>query len=147
VIAVISSSGGHLTEAMETASLLGGYGVFYVTSKLPHIGGTLEGKDHYFVRDPHVSIAGYIINAVQSLVILIRKNPRFIISTGAGIAVPMCFIGKALGAKIIFIETGARVTTPSRTGRLIYNIADLFVIQREGLRKYYPRAVYGGSLL
>ncbi|MBF0217408.1 MAG: polysaccharide biosynthesis protein [Candidatus Omnitrophica bacterium] len=147
MIAVISSSGGHLTEAMEAASELGGYDIFYVTSKMPHIEGTLKGKEHYFVRDPHVSLVGYLVNAFQAFGILTRKRPRIIISTGAGIAVPMCFIGKALGAKIIFIETGARVTTPSRTGGMIYKIADLFVIQRESLRKYYPRAVCGGSLV
>ena len=32
------------------------------------------------------------------------------------------------------------------TGRLIYPIADLFIVQWKEMLKLYPKAVYGGSI-
>ena len=53
-------------------------------------------------------------------------------------------IGKILGSKIIYIETFANIHTKTATGRLIYPIADLFIVQWESMLKVYPKAVYGG---
>ena len=88
----------------------------------------------------------YIIKAVK---ILIKEKPDAIISTGGGeIAVPFCYIGKVMGAKVIFIETLARMTTPSGGGRLVYPIADLFLVQWETLlKKYGDKAKYWGKVI
>ncbi|QKY70305.1 hypothetical protein Len3610_12510 [Lentibacillus sp. CBA3610] len=34
----------------------------------------------------------------------------------------------------------------TRTGRFMYKHADLFIVQWESLLKFYPGAVYGGSI-
>jgi UDP-N-acetylglucosamine:LPS N-acetylglucosamine transferase len=147
MICIIASAGGHLTEAMKATALLKDSPRFYVTFSLPHIAQSLPGEEYYFIEDPHVSPVKYLRNFFQALRIFRRKRPKVIITTGAGIAVPMCVIGKIAGAKIVFIETGARITSPSRTARLLYPIADVFIVQWEPLLKYFPKAVYGGALI
>ena len=86
---------------------------------------------------------------IKAVKILIREKPDVIISTGGGeIAVPFCYIVKVLGAKVIFIETLARMTTPSGGGRFVYPIADLFLVQWESLLEVYgSKAKYWGKVI
>jgi len=147
MICIIASAGGHLTEAIKATSLIKDYPRFYVTFYLPHIPDSLLGEECYFVEDPHISPWKYLFNFFQSFKIYLKKRPKIIITTGAGIAVPMCTIGKLFGSKIVFIESGARVTQPSRSGKVLYYITDLFIVQWESLLKFYPNAVCGGPLL
>ena len=59
----------------------------------------------------------------------------------------MCILGKIFGSKIIYIETFANHHKKTATGRLIYPIADLFIVQWEEMLEIYPKAVYGLSLI
>lgn len=88
----------------------------------------------------------YVIKAVK---ILLKEKPDLIVSTGGGeIAVPFCYIGKMLGAKIIFIETLARINEPSGGGKYIYPISDLFLVQWKSLlKKYGNKAKYWGRVI
>lgn len=145
-VCVICSAGGHLSEALAAVAEVTAE-CYFVTYDEPHVRDRLTGREVFYVVDPHISPLLYLKNAWQSLRILLRKRPKVIVSTGAGIALATCFLAKLAGKKIIFIENGARVTTPSRTGRLIYPIADLFIVQWKPLLRHYPKAVYGGTLL
>ena len=48
------------------------------------------------------------------------------------------------GSRIIYIETFANITTKTITGKLIYPIADLFVVQWKSMLELYPKAKFGG---
>jgi len=72
--------------------------------------------------------------------------PDIIMTTGASVALPMCYIAKLFRKRIIFIESFCRVKKPSLFGRLIYHIANLTIVQWEPLLKYYKRAEYGGYI-
>ena len=52
-----------------------------------------------------------------------------------------------MGTRIIFVETGSRVTRLSLTGRIMYRIAHLFFVQWPQLQQQWPRARYEGRLL
>jgi len=69
-------------------------------------------------------------------------------TSGAGVALTPCYLAKMLfGAKIIFIETSSRFDRPSLIGRMLYPIADLFLVQWPGALKYYgKKAKYAGCL-
>ena len=43
-------------------------------------------------------------------------------------------------------EKYANRNRKTATGRLVYPIADLFIVQWEELLKIYPKAVYGGAI-
>ena len=145
-VCVVCSSGGHLSEALaaiEEVNVPHYFVIFYE----PHVVSRLRNEEVHYVIDPHRSPIGYVKNLWQSSKLFFRKRPKVIVSTGAGIALATCFLGKIFGSRIIFIETGARVTSPSRTGRIMYRIADLFIVQWEPMLKIYPKAKYGGPLL
>ena len=58
----------------------------------------------------------------------------------------MCILGKIFGSKVIYIETFANTNKKTATGRLIYPIADLFIVQWEEMLKLYPKAKYEGRI-
>ena len=87
-----------------------------------------------------------LINCFISLFQFIKFRPKYIITTGTHTAGPMCYIGKIFGSKIIYIETFANSQTKTVAGKLIYPIADLFIVQWESMLKLYPKAKYFGGV-
>ena len=121
--------------------------MYWVTFKTKHTDTLLKDKPHYFIIDPVTSKFKFIINAFQSLCHILKERPKVIISTGAGMAIPTMLLGKfLLKSRIIYVESAAAVIEPSRTGRFMYKYADLFLIQWETLKEFYPNAKYVGIL-
>ena len=75
-----------------------------------------------------------------------KEKPDVVITTGALVAFPICLIAKIFGKHIIYIESFARVNSRSLTGRLLYPISDLFLVQWEEMLKFYPKAKYVGGI-
>lgn len=150
----ISSTGGHLEELTQLKDMFKKYDYYIVTEKTK---SNLKMREKYLKRVSFLVYGSYttlfkkitypfklLINSFLSLFIFIKVRPKYIVSTGAHTAGPMCCIGKLFGSKIIFIETFANSKTKSRTGRLVYKFADLFIVQWEEMLELYPNAVYGG---
>ena len=76
----------------------------------------------------------------------IKIRPSVVVTTGTHTAVPMCYIAKIFGKKIIYIETFANRTTKTLTGKIIYPIADTFIVQWKEMQKLYPKSLYFGSI-
>jgi UDP-N-acetylglucosamine:LPS N-acetylglucosamine transferase len=143
-ICLISSHGGHLRELLDATSSVAG-DKYYVTCRTAHTQELLADERAFFVIDPHLSLIKYLLNALQSLFILLRRWPQVIVSTGAGIALPTLLFGKYLcRAKIIYIESAANVVHPSRTGKMMYRYADLFLLQWESQQEFYPDGILVG---
>ena len=51
-------------------------------------------------------------------------------------------LGKIFGKKIIYIETFANINKKTLTGKIIYPVADLFIVQWKKMLEFYPKAVY-----
>jgi UDP-N-acetylglucosamine:LPS N-acetylglucosamine transferase len=145
-VLVIGAGGGHLTEAMLATDGIPMHRVI-VTYKLPHTDKTLGDNRHHYVIDPHKSYWKYLVNALQSLWIILRERPEYIVNTGGGISIACSLLGKVFGTRLIYVESGARINTPSKTGRFLYKYSDLFIVQWRPLLAHYPNAVYGGPLL
>ena len=75
-----------------------------------------------------------------------REKPDIIISSGAAVAVPFFYIGKLIKAKLIYIEVYDRITKPTITGKIVYPITDLFVLQWEEQKKFYPKGIVLGGI-
>ena len=88
----------------------------------------------------------FLLNCFKSLYLYIKIRPKYIVTTGTHTAVPICYLGKLFGSKIIFIETFANRYTKTLSGKLIYPISNLFIVQWEEMLKFYPKAVFGGSI-
>ena len=88
----------------------------------------------------------YFYLCLKTIYFYFKLRPKVIVTTGTHTAGPMCYLGKIFGSKIIYIETFANKNKKTATGRLIYPIADLFIVQWEEMLKLYPKAIYGGSI-
>ena len=75
-----------------------------------------------------------------------KEKPDLIISSGAAVAVPFFYLGKMMGAKLIYIEVFDRIDKPTMTGKMVYPIVDKFIVQWEEMKKVYPKAVNFGSI-
>jgi len=148
-VCFVASSGGHLEEISRLREIESKYDSFLVTEKSDfEVKNFCEKK--YLIyqmnRRELLFLPKFIWLFFVAWRLLYREKPDFIITTGALAAYPFCIIGKYMGMKIIYIESFARVYHPSLTGKLLYNFADLFVVQWEDMLELYPKSVLGGGI-
>ncbi|KAG2222037.1 hypothetical protein INT45_003682 [Circinella minor] len=90
-----------------------------------------------------------------SIRIILKTMPDLILCNGPGSCIPICmaaYLVRILGIRkqrieIIYIESFARVTSLSLTGKLLYFFVDRFIVQWNELIKKYPKAEYHGILV
>ena len=149
----ISSTGGHLNELLQLSPLFEKYDSYIITEKdkanenLKNI----YGEKLYFLpygtrAKLFTYIFKYLFLCFKTIYLYAKIRPKVIVTTGTHTAGPMCILGKICRSKVIYIETFANTNKKTATGRLIYPIADLFIVQWEEMLKIYPKAVYGGSI-
>ncbi|MFH1836083.1 MAG: PssD/Cps14F family polysaccharide biosynthesis glycosyltransferase [Methanobacteriota archaeon] len=144
-IALVSSHGGHLTEVFELKEAFKGHETFHISYRCVN---TENLERAYLLPNMGAGIINFLSGTLSILKILLKERPKVIFSTGAEIAIPASFIGKLFGAKIIYLECSAQVVNPSITGKIVYHIADLFLVQWKSLlKKYGSKAQYHGGLI
>ena len=87
-----------------------------------------------------------IVNTLKSFFLFVREKPDVVITTGVLAMVPLSLIAKAFGKKLIYIESFAKVSSPTETGKLLYKFADLFYVQWQSMKKFYPNAIFLGGI-
>lgn len=146
-VCLVGSSGGHLDHLYILKPFWEGKERFWATFDKEDARSQLKGETIYPVYYPsNRSIKALIINTHRAIKILRKERPDVIISAGAAPAVPFFYIGKMMGAKLIYIETFDRINKASLSGKLCYKISDLFIVQWEQMKEVFPKAVYYGSL-
>ena len=149
-ICLISSSGGHFEQLLMLRKLNEEFEVFITTEKTKY--NKKDNKiNHYLIqvnRKEPLFILKMIGNLIKSLYIYIVERPDVIISTGVLATIPMLFIGHIFHKKVIYIESFAKINSPTKTGKLIYDkkIADRFYVQWPEMLKIYPEAIYKGGI-
>lgn len=89
---------------------------------------------------------------LQCLLHIHRIKPDIIITNGPGIAVPLCYAALLFkftprkSVKVAYIESCCRVENLSYSGRLVYHIADRFIVLWPQLAAKYPGAIYLGHI-
>jgi len=149
----ISSVGGHLTQLLELKKIFNDYKYVLITEKTDV---TKDMKEKYNMayfpygsRNQKLTYPFILLwNCILSLFYLIKYNPSVIITTGANTCAAMCCLGKIFGKKVIFIESYAKSTSPTITGKYIYKLHayTTFVVQWESMLKFYPKAKYWGGI-
>jgi beta-1,4-N-acetylglucosaminyltransferase len=80
-----------------------------------------------------------------ALYLVMRVRPNLLLCNGPGTCLPVAIATlfyRILGfceGNICFVESFCRVTSFSLTGRLLYPLADLFVVHWEELKVIYPK--------
>lgn len=79
--------------------------------------------------DRHVVRGHFLANIVQAARLVLAERPDLVVTSGAGITVPFCVFARLAGAKIVFVETMARITGPSASGRVLSHLASCVLVQ------------------
>ena len=148
-ILLTASSGGHLEEISNLDLLGESYEAILLTEKTDFSVSSWYDQVYYVPqvnRKEWNCIPKLISNALTALRVLRRHKPVAVVSTGALATVPVCLLAKLKKIKVIYIESFARMDSPSKTGKLMYKIADKTIVQWEAVQKFYPGAIYGGSI-
>ena len=149
-ICLISSSGGHFEQLLMLRKLSEKHDIFIVTEKTDY--NKEDKKINYYVMQVNRKELLFIFKMIgiffKSVYVFLKEKPDVIISTGVLSSIPMLFIGHVFKKKVIYIESFAKINSPTMTGKLVYKRkwADQFYVQWESMKKFYPNAIYKGGI-
>ena len=102
-VCLVGSSGGHLTHLYMLKPFWKDKNRFWVTFDKEDARSLLEGEKVYPCYFPtNRSIKALIKNTKIAWDVLHKEKPDLIISCGAAVAVPFFYIGKMMGAKLVY---------------------------------------------
>ena len=148
-ICFAASSGGHFEQILMLKPLMDKYDSFLITEKTDYKAEVKDEKMYYLhqVNRKEWKFPFEMLgNAFRSFFIFIKERPDVIITTGVLAMIPLCLLAKLFRKKLIYIESFAKVTTPTETGKLMYKYADQFYVQWPQMKKIYPNAIYLGGI-
>jgi len=147
-VALVCSSGGHLLQLYQLKPWWERQERFWVTFNKPDARSLLRGEEAVWAHHPTTrNIPNMFRNLALAWRVLRQRRPNVIISNGAGVAFPFFAVGKLLGIKTVYIEVYDRIDLPTVTGKLCYPLSNLFLLQWEEQRRWYPKGIVIGKLL
>ena len=148
-ICFAASSGGHYEQLLMLKPLMKKYDSFILTEKTGY-GTKVDGVKSYYVSQVNRKEWNFLFKmmgiGVKTFFIFIKERPDVVICTGVLAMVPMCLIAKLFKKKLIYIESFAKVTSATETGKLMYKHADRFYVQWESMKEIFPNAIYKGGI-
>ena len=147
-IVFAASSGGHYEQLMMLKPLMERHDSCVVTEKTSY-NAKSDIRTYYMVqvnRKEILFIPKMIINSFRAVRIIFKEKPDAIICTGVLAMIPLCLIGKMKGCELIYLESFAKVTSATLSGKLLYKYADRFYVQWESMLDIFPNAVYKGGI-
>ena len=149
-ICLAASGGGHVRQLLDLQPAWSRYDHFFITEDTA-LGQTLSASHRtYFV--PHFAwgqaklgapvrmIGRAVASLFRSARTILRERPELVITTGAGAVIFAVLWARLFGARIVVIESFARVERPSLFGRLAAPLAHDLIVQSAQLAATYPRA-------
>lgn len=143
----MASSGGHLLELLPLADLWPRERRHWVTFQQSDAVSLLAGERVTWAYHPtNRNLPNLVRNLGLALLMVRRSKVQAIVTTGAGVGVPFVILGRLSGVNTVYIESMARITSPSLTGRLIYPFAETFIVQWPELLRFFKRARSFGTV-
>ena len=147
-ICLVASAGGHLSQLLKLAESWSGYDLFYVvTSELVREELRKRGRV-YIVPECNRQHPLQLMKVLaKCIMIVLRERPQVVISTGAAAGCIECFLGKLIGAKVIWVDSITNVEKLSLSGRMVRYIADMFFVQWPELTRKYTNVQFAGMVI
>lgn len=148
-ICFAASSGGHYEQLMMLQPLMQKYDSFIVTERTEYQTRDTEIPTYYLAqvnRREALCLLKLFGNAFRSARILWKERPEAVICTGVLATIPLCLLAKLMRCKLVYIESFAKVTSATLTGKLLYRFADQFYVQWPQMCAVYPNAIYLGGI-
>lgn len=143
-ICLVSSIGGHLAELRCLRGVYEQYECVYILNAPTTIHEDMFGKTFWMSHSERDW--KFLLNLYEAWHLLRALRPTVIFSAGAGCIVPIALVALCYRIPVIYLESMTNVETPSLTGRIMYHLADKFLVQWEDLLKTFPNAIYAGGV-
>jgi UDP-N-acetylglucosamine transferase subunit ALG13 len=134
---LVAATGGHLSQLVELGSRIEGLGdnCIWVTFDSPQSRSLLEGRHARFIRSIEERDVLGVLRGIMTANSLFRSlDVDAVVSTGSAIALSFLPLAAARGIPAHYIESAARVGSPSLTGRLLERVPGV------ALYRQYPLA-------
>jgi UDP-N-acetylglucosamine:LPS N-acetylglucosamine transferase len=146
-VLLVCSTGGHLLQLTALRGAWSETKRVWVTFDKSDARSLLADEQVVFAYGPtNRSLLNLFRNLGLAFRLLRRFRPRVIVTTGAGVAVPFCWLGRMRGARVVYVESLSRITSPSLSYRLIAPVATRLYCQWPEFADAMPRARYVGSV-
>lgn len=147
-ICLAASGGGHITQLLKLRDSWKGHKTFCVTTVNVVTKQLREFGKVYVVgecnREHPLRVFWVLIRCIN---VILRERPDVVISTGAAAGCMACFLGKVIGAKVVWIDSITNVERISLSGRMVRYIADLCLVQWPELEQRYKNVEYVGAVI
>jgi beta-1,4-N-acetylglucosaminyltransferase len=147
-ICLAASAGGHLNQLLRLTDSWKGYKTFSITTT-PVVAEKLRkyGTSYVVGESNRQHLRRVIRVLIRCISIIFKERPNVVISTGASVGCMTCVLGKLLGAKIIWIDSITNVNQISLSGKIVRDIADLFLVQWPELAGRYWKVEFVGTVV
>lgn len=136
----VAANGGHLSQLVELEKRMeGGKNErIWVTFDSPQSRSLLAGRRTTYIRSiEERDLVGVCRGFFDAHSIFNSHRVDTVVSTGSAIALPFLLSASIRGISAHYIESAARVGSPSLTGRILQRVPGI------KLYRQYPNAVYG----
>ncbi|HWT22772.1 MAG TPA: glycosyltransferase [Solirubrobacteraceae bacterium] len=136
---LVCSPGGHLQQMLALRPAWQEFDVSWATLTGYDAEHILAGEDVAIAHGPtNRSVLKLLRNLVFADRLIRARRPDVILSTGAGLAVPMFLLGRFHGVRLVYVESLTRTQGLSLSGRLVAPLAHELFVQ-------WPTAVERGA--
>ncbi len=149
-ILLAASGGGHLRQLLDLEPVWGQHDHVFVTTDFAL--GRSVAREHrvHFVTEygfgmwhQRRRIAMLWLsarNCFEAIALVLRERPQLVIMTGGAAIFWPILLARLSGARLVSIESFARMEAPSVYGKLVRRFADHLVVQSHKLKAYWPEA-------
>jgi len=146
-VLLVCSSGGHLFQLSALRPAWKDASSTWVTFDKSDARALLRSETVVYAYGPtNRSVANLVRNTGLAVRLVARLRPKVMITTGAGVAVPFAWVARLFGARVVYVESLARIDGPSLSCRLIAPVAERIYAQWPEFVSAMPRARYAGSV-
>jgi UDP-N-acetylglucosamine transferase subunit ALG13 len=143
-LCLAGSPGGHLTLLQALSGAFSDVRRVWITGASSQANALQASGEEVHVlaawaRDSR-GLRGTRTNFVSAARLARQLRPRLVVTSGAGLVVPFALAARALGSQLVVIETMARVTDASLTGRILAPFARKVLVQWPEMRKAHRDA-------
>lgn len=144
---LVSSVGGHLLQLVALRPAWSGFTRVWVTFDAADSRALLADERVVHAHGPtNRNLPNFLRNLVLAVQVLRRVRPAAVVTTGAGVAVPFALVARLLGARVVYVETLARIGSPSLSYRLSRPFVSCTYVQWPELAQALPGARFCGTV-
>lgn len=145
---LVCSTGGHLLQMMRLRAAWEGHERVWVTFDGVDSRTLLRGERVVFAHQPtNRNLTNLWRNLRLARRVLHEERPQLVISTGAGVAVPLLWLARRFGSASIHCDSITFSESLSITARLVMPFVDRLLVQWPRLADEHRKVEYWGSVL